>query len=322
MKKISVIVPIYNEADGIGLFYSELSQITSEINDYEWEFVFIDDGSSDTSFRLLKSIADNSPNVKVIRFSRNFGKEIALSAGVQFAQNSVAAICLDADLQHPPSLIPQFLSKWKAGADIVVGIRAETEDTKLRSIYSSIFHFIFEKLSDIDLPTRATDFCLINDKVIIAFCKLTERERLFRGIISWLGFKKSFVEFKAPARFRGESSFSFTKLYSLALNSITSFSLKPLKFIIYFGTIISTLSALLATWMIVNYLLKTNFVYTPLAIFMVGNIFISGVIMMFIGILATYVAVIHTEVINRPLYVITDIVNDEDNSFYQNKTLD
>lgn len=321
MKIISVIVPIYNEADSIRLFYSELSKITSKINDYGWEVIFIDDGSSDTSYSLLKSIADNNPNVKLIRFSRNFGKEIALSAGVQFARNSIAAICLDADLQHPPSLIPEFLNKWKAGADIVVGIRAETEDTKLRSLYSSIFHFIFEKLSEIDLPTRATDFCLINDKVIISFCKLTERERLFRGIISWLGFKKSFVQFKAPARSCGESSFNFTKLYSLALSSITSFSLKPLKFIIYFGTIISVLSAILAAWMITNYLFKTDFVYTPLAIFMVGNIFISGVIMIFIGILATYVAVIHTEVINRPLYVITDLVNCEENFYCQNKAL-
>ena len=322
MKKISIIIPIYNEADGISKFYSELNEITSKINDYGWEFIFIDDGSFDTSYSLLKSIADNNLNVKLIRFSRNFGKEIALSAGVQFAQNSIAAICMDADLQHPPGLIPELLDKWKAGADIVVGIRAETKDTKLRSLYSSLFHFIFEKLSDIDLPTRATDFCLINNKAIIAFCKLTERERLFRGIISWLGFKKSFVEFKAPARLHGESSFSFSKLYSLALNSITSFSLKPLKFIIYFGTIISTLSSILATWMLVNYLFKTNFVYTPLAIFMVGNIFISGIIMMFIGILATYVAVIHTEVINRPLYVITDLVNDGENFYCQNKTLD
>lgn len=322
MKKISIIIPIYNEADGILRFYSELNEITSKIHDYKWELIFIDDGSFDSSYDLLRSIADSSPNVKLLRFSRNFGKEIALSAGVQFARNSIAAICMDADLQHPPSLIPELLDKWKAGADIVVGIRVEDNDTKLRSFYSSLFHYIFEKLSDIDLPARATDFCLINNKVITTFCKLTERERLFRGIISWLGFNKSFVEFKAPARSHGESSFNFAKLYSLALSSITSFSLKPLKFIIYFGTIISILSALLGTWMLANYLFKTDFVYTPLAIFMVGNIFISGIIMMFIGILATYVAVIHTEVINRPLYVITDLVNVGENFYCQNKTLD
>ena len=196
---------------------------------FEWEYIFVNDGSPDNSFEVLKSLAKADRKVKVLDFSRNFGKEVALSAGAHEAEHSDALICIDADLQHPPELIPTLVTKWEDGAEVVVTIRAEIEKQRIiRRAGSFLYYWLMRKMSGIDLKAKTTDFRLYDKKVIKAFKQATERERMFRGIMDWMGFRRSYVEFKADARLEGQAGYSYVKLWRLAVNSIAAFYLWPL----------------------------------------------------------------------------------------------
>ena len=243
----------------------------------------------------------------VLDFSRNFGKEIALTAGAHESQESDATICIDADLQHPPELIPTLIEKWMGGSEVVVTIRTEIARQPLfRRLGSNIYYWLMRKMSGIDHKAKTTDFRLYDKKVIKAFVRTTERERMFRGIMDWMGFRRYYIEFKADARVEGRTTYSYGKLWRLAVNSLFAFSLWPLRLAGYLGVFISTISGLLFIWMFINYLVLNIWIYTPLAIVVVINTFLIGIVLMALGLVALYVGIIHTEVVNRPLYIIRE----------------
>lgn len=308
--KIAIVVPVYREARNLERLHAALSAVIDSIRDYEWRLVFVNDGSPDESLDVLKKLAERDNRVGVIDLSRNFGKEIALTAGVHACVSADAVICMDADLQHPPELIPELVAAWQNGAEIVATLRKSIEKQPLlRRIGSHGYYWLMSKISGLDMQSQTTDFRLFDRKVVEAFCRTTERERMFRGIMDWLGFRKIYVEFHAGAREEGEAGYSYTKLWQLAVNSITSFSLFPLKLTGYLGVLISLISGILLTWMLITRLFFNPAMFTSLAFVAVANTFLIGIVLMAIGLVALYIGHIHTEVINRPLYVVRERIN-------------
>jgi len=306
-KKISIVIPVYNEAGNILNLHTRLDGVVGTLPQFQWEYIYVNDGSSDHSFELLKDLAALDKKVKALDFSRNFGKEIALTAGAHEAQDSDAVICIDADLQHPPELISTLVVKWVEGAEVVVTIRTEIKRQPLfRRIGSYLYYWLMRKMSGIDLKAKTTDFRLYDRKVIKAFILATERERMFRGIMDWMGFHRSYVQFKADSRSEGQAAYSYSKLWRLAVNSLTAFSLWPLRLAGYLGVLISSISGGLFAWMFINYLMYNIWIFTPIAMVIVINTFLIGVVLMALGLVALYVGIIHTEVINRPLYIIRE----------------
>ena len=306
---VDVIIPVYQEELGLHALYERLRGVTVNIPDIDWGYIFVNDGSPDGSYEVLKSLAEEDESVKVINLSRNFGKEVALTAGVH-ASMSDAVICMDADLQHPPEIIPIFIEAWLSGNDVVIGKRTGTENQPFfRKIGSNGYYWLINKISGIDQTPQSTDFRLLDKKVVEVFKRVTERERMFRGIIDWMGFKKVYVDFYADARLHGVPQYSYAKLWGLAINSITAFSLWPLRLAGYLGLALSTTTGFLLTWMSIIYLLGNSSGFTPLAFVVVLNTFFIGIVLMAIGLVALYVGTIHTEVVNRPLYIIREKIN-------------
>ena len=310
MKTVSIIIPVYREANNLANLYERLEKITRNLPAYNWQYVLVNDGSPDNSMEILRQMAVSDPKVKVVDLSRNFGKEIALTAGVHEARGCDAVICMDADLQHPPELITTLVEEWQKGAEIVATVRASIEKQPLlRRVGSHIYYWLMARISGLDMVSQTTDFRLYDKKVVAAFCQATERERMFRGIMDWMGFNKVYVEFHADARTEGEAGYSYAKLWRLAINSITSFSLWPLRLTGYLGIFITSVSGLLLAWMLVNFMFQNKESYTPLAIIVVANTFLIGIVLIAIGLVALYIGTIHTEVVNRPLYLIRERLN-------------
>jgi len=311
-KKIAIVVPVYCEANNLPALFDRLEATTIVLPNYQWEYILVNDGSTDHSLEVLRKIARQHQKLKVLDLSRNFGKEIALTAGVHEAEYSDAIICMDADLQHPPELIPLLVQEWEKGAEIVATIRTHIDrQPLLRRMGSFFYYWLMSKISGLGMVSQTTDFRLYDKKVVAAFCKATERERMFRGIMDWLGFRKVYVKFVADARSHGKPGYSYSKLYQLAINSITAFSLWPLRFTGYLGIAITSTSGLLLAWMLCNYALDAKQNYTPIAIVVVANTFLIGIVLVSIGLVALYIGAIHTEVINRPLYLVRERLNSE-----------
>lgn len=310
---ISIVIPVYCEEKNIPALYQRLEQVVASLPEIRWDYVFVNDGSPDHSLEVLRRLAERDPKVKVLDFSRNFGKEIALTAGVHHAGAADAVICMDADLQHPPEFIPKLVEEWQKGAEIVATVRASIEKQPLlRRIGSHVYYWLMSKITGLNMVSQTTDFRLYDKKVVVAFRQATERNRLFRGIMDWLGFRKVYVEFHADARNEGTAGYSYLKLWRLAIDSITAFSLWPLRLTGYLGVFITTVSGLLLVWMLGFYLFGDKGMYTPLAIVVVANTFLIGIVLMGIGLVALYIGTIHTEVINRPLYIVRERLNIEE----------
>ena len=315
---ISIVVPVYCEEKNIPALYRRLEQVIASLPEIGWEYVFVNDGSPDHSLEVLRQLAARDSKVRVLDFSRNFGKEIALTAGVHHAADADAVICMDADLQHPPEFIPKLVEEWKKGAEIVATVRSSIEKQPLlRRIGSYAYYWLMAKISGLNMVSQTTDFRLYDKKVVAAFRQATERNRLFRGIMDWLGFRNVYVEFHADARNDGTAGYSYGKLWQLAIHSITAFSLWPLRLTGYLGVFITTVSGLLLAWMLGAYLFNNKLGYTPLAIVVVANTFLIGIVLMGIGLVALYIGTIHTEVTNRPLYIIRERLNFEEQTGQQ-----
>lgn len=305
--KIAIVIPVFREATNLEYLYARLEAVTSALPQFDWRYIMVNDGSPDNSLDVLHTLARQGKKIMVLDLSRNFGKEIALTAGVHEAEDVDAVICMDADLQHPPELIPRLVEEWQKGAEIVATIRTSIEKQPLlRRLGSHLYYWLMSKISGLQMVSQTTDFRLYDKKVVAAFRQATERERMFRGIMDWLGFRRVYVEFKADARNDGNSGYSYAKLWQLAVNSITSFSLWPLRLTGYLGGFITATSGLLLAWMLGNYLINSRLVYTPIAIVVVANTFLIGIVLMSIGLVALYIGTIHTEVVNRPLYIVRE----------------
>lgn len=309
-KLISLIIPVYNEEENIPLVYDKLKE-TLKASNHDHEIIFVNDGSNDGSANELKKISVLDNKVKVIEFSRNFGKEIATTAGINNCSGE-ACILIDADLQHPIELMPEFIAKWENGADMVVGIRSNNNERFIKKYGSIFFYKIMAGISETNLLPNATDYRLLDKKVINEFNKFTERNRLTRGLIAWLGFKQDYVYFLAKPRANGKPSYGTLKLVKLALSSIISLSLFPLKIAGYLGIFITLISGMTGMFIVFEkYIFKDPWQlnFSGSAILAVIILFLVGTILSCLGLIALYIAHIHSEVINRPIYVIRNKIN-------------
>jgi len=303
---ISVIIPMYNEQDNVSHVHDAVKKATRNLA-YRFEYLFVNDGSSDKTTERLQKLAESDSEVIPIELARNFGKEIALTAGLNAAKGD-AAIMLDADLQHPPDHIPEFIQKWEKGADVVVGVRKEYKTTWHKKLLSNMFYKSMNRISDINITPHATDFRLVDKQVIQAFNQFTEHNRITRGLFDWLGYKRDFVYFVAEERQHGEASYSFPKLIRLGIDTFVGHSLLPLRLAGYLGSLITILSIPIGTFIFIDRYLFGNtlfgMTFSGNAILAVISLFLSGITLSCLGLISLYIANIHQEVANRPLYVV------------------
>lgn len=307
MKSIFIVAPAYNEEKNILLFYAELEKVFLSLEKaYAFEILFVNDGSNDGTLDEIEKLAQKDLRVKYLDFSRNFGKEIATTAGLNNCKAD-ACILIDTDLQHPVALIPEFIKKWEQGAEVVVGIRKKSKsDSIFKKMGSAIFYKVINRISEVEIVPNATDFRLLDGKVVEEFNKFSEINRMTRALIDWLGFRRAYIHFEANQRINGTASYSFWKLFALAMHSFVSLSLMPLKLAGFLGAIITIVAGISGFYILLGkYFLHMPFASTfsdseNLAILI---LFLVGIVLISIGLISFYVANIHTEVIRRPIYV-------------------
>ncbi|MFH0814984.1 MAG: glycosyltransferase family 2 protein [Candidatus Falkowbacteria bacterium] len=308
IKKISIVVPVYNEEANVQMLYDSLIKLLRPLlTKYDHELIFVDDGSDDGSAKVIETFSQQDARVKCIEFSRNFGKEAATTAGINNATGD-AVLLIDADLQHPVEKVSEFLSKWEAGAEIVIGIREKNQKEGLVKWFGSIvFHKLMQWIGETKIIPRETDFRLLDRKVVDEFNKLTERNRMTRGLIDWLGFRRDYVYFIANPRSAGKAGYGFLKLTRLAFTSFVSYSLLPLKLAGYLGIFITLISGSLGLFVFIErYLLNDpwKLEIRGTAILAIIIMFLVGIILICLGLIALYIANIHGEVSRRPMYIL------------------
>lgn len=309
--KLSLIVPCYNEEDVLELFYKELFNVLKEWQQ-KYEIIFIDDGSRDNTKQKIIMFAETDNHIKYISFSRNFGKESAMLAGMRFAQGEYIAI-LDADLQHHPSKLIDMIDALEEGYDIAAARRIDRRgESKIKSLFSRKFYKVMNFMADVDIEEGAQDFRVMKRKVVQAVLNMNEYHRFSKGIFSWVGFKTKWFEHENVERPVGVSKWSFSKLVKYALDGIIAFSTIPLKMSLIMGTIASTIGFIYTVYLIIITLINGSSVpgYPSL---MAGGLIIGGLILLSIGILGEYISRIYIEVKHRPIYVIdeTNILIDD-----------
>lgn len=305
-KKLSIIVPMYYEEEVAYEFYNRLKNVVKKI-DFDYEMIFINDGSQDNTLMILKSIANEDSNVRIIDFSRNFGHQVAVTAGILNCKGDLAVV-IDADLQDPPELIVDMIEEWKKGFDVVYAKRKTRKgESKFKLVTAKYFYKILSNLADIEIPRDTGDFRLIDKKVIESFKEMPERNRFIRGMISWVGFKQTFVEYNRDERFAGETKYPLKKMIKFATDGIISFSSKPLKVMSSLGILTLFVSFIILIYSIVSKLYgNTSSGWTSI---MCVLVFFSGVQLVSLGIIGEYIARIYDESKNRPLYLINEMVN-------------
>ncbi|MGJ0505879.1 MAG: glycosyltransferase family 2 protein [Methylocystis sp.] len=306
---ISVVIPVFNEGPNIRLLAARLVPALEQAG-VAFEAIFIDDGSRDDSLAELKALCAGEPRFRALSFSRNFGKEIAIAAGLDEARGA-AAVIMDSDLQHPPEVIPLFIEKWRAGYKNVYGQRADrATDPKMRTLLTGLFYRLLEKIGDVPLPPGAGDFRLLDRQAVDALLSMRERARFNKGLYAWIGFKSIGVPFEVESRASGESKFNFTSLARFALDGLLSFSSMPLMIWTYVGLVISCFALGMAAY----YWVRTMMfgVDTPgFPTLVVSIAFFSGVQLISLGVLGEYIGRIFNEVKGRPLYLIAERVETE-----------
>lgn len=309
MKLVSVVVPAYYEEEVIEHCYRSLTQVMRE-TEYAYELIFVNDGSKDRTLDILVGISEIDPAVKIINLARNFGHQAAVSAGVHRAQGD-AIVIIDADLQDPPEVILQMLEKWEEGYEVVYGKRRKREgETVFKLITAKYFYKFLNYMSDVDIPKDTGDFRLIDRKIAYIFNKMSEKNRFIRGLISWIGFNQTFVEYDRNERFAGVTKYPLKKMIKFASDGIISFSSKPLKMIIRMGflTVILAFAVLIYSLCAKLFGFPTESGWTSM---MVAITLFSGVQLLSLGIIGEYIARIYEESRNRPLYIVQDEINFE-----------
>ncbi|MEQ8199543.1 MAG: glycosyltransferase family 2 protein [Clostridiaceae bacterium] len=306
-KLISVVVPMYFEQDVAEECYSRLKK-TVEENNINYEFIFINDGSTDRTLEILKKIGNVDKNVKIIDFARNFGHQVAVTAGIFHAKGD-AVVLIDADLQDPPELIVDMIHKWQEGYDVVYGKRAKRKgESAFKLITAKYFYKFLEAMSEIKIPKDTGDFRLMDRKVVEAFKMMPERNRFIRGMVSWIGFKQTFIEYQRDERYAGETKYPLKKMIRFAADGIISFSSKPLKLVTDLGIITILVSFALLIYIIFEKLFLKSTIEGWASI-MVGITFFSGIQIFSLGIIGSYISRIYDESKNRPLYFIKEKIN-------------
>ncbi len=309
MEKVSIIVPVYNEESGLREFYDRLSRVLDK-ESTNFEIIFVNDGGYDGSLECMKGIQARDRRVKILDLTRNFGNQIAVSAGIDYASGD-AVITMDADLQHPPELIPQLIKKWKEGHNIVLTVREyDRNESASKKIASKLFFRIISKISNLKMSVNAVDYRLLDGRVVRDYKKLKERSRFVRGLVDWLGYNKTELKFVAPPRYVGKTKFNTLKLLRLAIDAITSFSWFPLQLAIYVGFIISFLSFIYLAYAIyIKIFVGTILGWTSI---LATVLLLGGVQLIFLGIIGEYIGRIFEEVKQRPLYLIKEMFGFEE----------
>ncbi len=304
-KLLSIVIPAYNESANIKNTYSAIRQFIP--NEYDYEIIIVNDGSRDNTAEVVRGLNAKDKQVKLLYFARNFGKEVATTAGLNYAQGDIT-IVIDADGQHPPELIPEFIQLWMEGAQVVVGVRtSNVQEGFIKKWGSKLFYKLLSRLSRVKMVPASTDFRLIDKEVREAFSKLEETNRITRGLIDWLGYDVKYLKFRANARLHGEAAYSIRKLVSLALNSFISLSFMPLYLSGYIGLLMTGLSFVIGLFIFVESVLLPD----PLGLDITGSgvlglltVFLIGLVLIGQGLTALYTSRIYEEVKRRPLYVI------------------
>jgi polyisoprenyl-phosphate glycosyltransferase len=303
---LSIVIPVYNEATNLRPLYEELVDVLARLG-MAGEMIFVDDGSRDGSLDALRRLAAEDRRVKVIALSRNFGHQYAVTAGVEHAQGD-AVVVMDADLQHPPALIPAMVAQWRAGAQVVYTVRTDGEHTGwMKRSTSATFYKLINAISDTPIVPGAADFRLMDRQVVDCLVSMRERSRFLRGMVSWVGFRQVGLPYVANPRRSGRSKYSLRKMIALALEGITSFSSLPLRISAYLGFLASVSVLPYAVWAVYARLF-TDSAEPGWASILVAELFLGGVQLMSIGIIGEYVGRIYTEVKGRPLYVAEELI--------------
>jgi glycosyltransferase involved in cell wall biosynthesis len=306
LKLVSIIVPCYNEDESVNLFYSEVNPILAEIKEIKYEFIFVNDGSKDKTIQIIKELTNKESNVRYINFSRNFGKEAAMLAGIEAARGD-AVILMDVDLQDPPNLLPMMIEDWlECGYDVVYTRRStRSGEPPIRSWFAKQFYKFINKMSDVQIVDGARDYRLMDRKVVDSFLQLREKNRFAKGLFMWVGYRTKCIEFENVERAAGDTSWSFLKLVHYAIDGIVSFTISPLRWASYFGFFTASSAFLYMFYIILTKLSFGNEVsgYASIVSIM---LFFGGLQLIFLGIIGEYIGRIFIEVKARPSYIVKE----------------
>ena len=299
----SFVLPAYNEDMNVAAMADRLVKAGEQLG-RSFEIIFVDDGSTDDTGAVLDEASFNDARIRVVHFSRNFGHMAALTAGLEMAAATGAVICLDADGQHPPELIPEMVAKWDAGADIVQTIRSQTADaTLVKRVTSRFFYRFLNKMADLELPEGAADFRLMDRQAVDAINNLPERIRFVRGLVYWVGFRKEELPYESPPRLDGVTKYNLWKMVKFALAGITSFSYRPLRVSFLLGTLITVAASVYAVYILICFAagkaLEPGWTSMLLVVLTLG-----GIQLLALGITSEYLARLYTEIKQRPVYVV------------------
>ena len=306
----SIVVPVFNEEEVLNEFYKRLTIAMDKLKE-KYEIIFVNDGSIDNSLEIMKKLHSNDKRIKIISFSRNFGHQMAITAGIDYASGE-AVVTIDADLQDPPEMIPELIKKWKEGYDVVYGVRKKREgESFFKKATASIFYRLLNRVTDINIPLDAGDFRLMDRKVVNNLKQIREKNRYIRGLTSWIGFKQIGVLYKREKRFAGYTKYPLRKMLKFAFNAIFSFTNFPLKIATYFGFLVAGLSFLYLIYVLILKIFM-NATIQGWASLIVAVLFLGGVQLICIGIIGEYIGRIGEEVKKRPLYIIEEIIDEDE----------
>jgi len=307
-KLISVAVPVFNESEVIGAFYDRATEALGVIPGFEYELIFVNDGSRDDSQEQLAELARKDSHVKVVKFSRNFGHQIAISAGIDLARGDCVVV-IDADLQDPPEVIAEMTDRWREGYDVVYGVRRSRKgESRLKLLTAALYYRLLRGLVKIEIPVDVGDFRLMSRRAADELRKLREKDRFVRGLVSWIGFRQIGVEYERDSRYAGETKYPYRKMLQFALDGVTSFSTLPLKLATWLGY-----AASLFAFVYLAYVFGQRFFGFTVqgwATTMVGMLFLGGVQLICLGIIGEYLGRIFNEIKPRPMYVIEETIGD------------
>ncbi len=300
----TIIAPIYNEVDNIPELYRRIREVMDSTGE-AWEIVMVDDGSADGSSDLIRELAADNERVRPVIFARNFGHQIAVTAGLDYSRGN-AVVIIDADLQDPPEVILDMIEKWREGYEVVYAVRSEREgETWFKEFTASLFYRLIYRITDVDIPLDTGDFRLLDRKVVDVMGQMRERHRFLRGMSSWIGYKQIGVEYKRAARYAGETKYPLNKMLKFATDAITSFSYFPLQVAMYFGFISAGFS-ILAIPVVIILRLAGSQAFFGQASTLIAVLFLGGVQLISLGILGEYVGRLYDEAKGRPLYIVSD----------------
>jgi glycosyltransferase involved in cell wall biosynthesis len=303
---LSVVTAFFNEEETIPVFFDEIDRVCRRL-DCSVEYVCVNDGSEDSTLALLKRKLESVPAMQIVNLARNFGKEAALSAGLAHAKGD-AVVIIDADLQDPPDVMAKFVAKWREGFDVVYGVRTSRQaDSFVKRLTAALFYKLFNRLTDVKIPRGAGDFRLLDRRVVDALLEFPERNRFMKGLFSWVGFKQTGVEFVRRTRVGGKSGWSYLRLFNLALDGLTSFSIAPLRIASVAGLAVSLLGFSYAAFLVVR-TLALGVDVPGYASLMVVIMVLGGVQMGFLGVIGEYVGRQYVETKSRPLYIVADVL--------------